>query len=541
MPNRSTDPLFQLIKSLEKSEKRNFKLYATRNSSSDALKSVQLFDALDKMDYYDEASLLRKNVSIKKQQLSNLKAHLYKQILSSLRLINDESIDIKLHEQMDYARILYNKGLYYQSLKILDRLKEQAKFHNQFTYLQQVLFFEKKIEALYITRSMQDRADHLTLESNEVNEQLALVSQLSNLSLQLYSWYIKNGHSRNEEETRAVQEFFMSRLGDKALQCKSFYQRLYLYQCFCWNAFIRQDFLQYYRHTQKWVNLFSEAPYMLDIETAHYIKGMHNLMGSHFDLGNYPKLVETLAVFEEFCKTDLVQNNVNNRIQCFVYSAISVFNKHFLEGSFAEGLALVPGIKAKLTEYEIYLDRHRVLVFYYKIACLYFGNGNHEKAIDYLNYIINWKVDLRTDLQCYSRLLHLIAHFELGNEDILDHLIKSVYRFMAKMHNLSVVEEEIFKFIRASFRVTVKDIQPELEKLLIKLSALQHNRFETRAFMYLDIISWIESKLEHIPVQEIMKRKFAAKRKGHPGLNPADSQYPSTTKGHSLDDTVFAE
>src|SRR3984885_1960155 len=115
MPNRSSDALFQLIKSLEKSEKRNFKLYITRNSGSEELKIVQLFDALDKMDEYDEAVLLKKNESIKKQQLRNMKAHLYKQVLSSLRLINDDrNIDITLHEQMDYARILYNKGLYLQ-------------------------------------------------------------------------------------------------------------------------------------------------------------------------------------------------------------------------------------------------------------------------------------------------------------------------------------------------------------------------------------------------------------------------------------------
>jgi hypothetical protein len=530
MPNRSTDPLFQLIKSLEKSEKRNFKLYATRNSSSDELKSVQLFDALDKMDFYDEAILLKKNESIKKQQLSNLKAHLYKQILSSLRLINVESIDIALHEQMDYARILYNKGLYHQSLKVLDKLKEQAKIHNQFTYLQQVLFFEKKIEALYITRSMQDRADHLSKESDEVSDSLALVSQLSNLSLQLYSWYIKNGHSRNEEETQEVQEFFISRLGDKTAACTSFYQRLYLYQSYCWNAFIRQDFLQYYRYTQKWVNIFEEEPFMLQIETGHYIKGMHNLMGSHFDLGNHKKLAETLAIFDAFCESDLVKNNVNNRIQCFVYSTISHFNKHFLEGSFTEGLALIPGIEEKIKEYEIYLDRHRILVFYYKIACLYFGSGNYEKAIDYLNKIINWKVDLRTDLQCYSRLLHLIAHYELGNEDILDHLIKSVYRFMAKMHNLSVVEEEIFKFIRTSFHVTVRDIKPELQKLLVKLKALQNNRFETRAFIYLDIISWLESKLDNIPVQDVLKRKFAGKVKRFSELSLSTNKNESNTE-----------
>src|SRR6266513_5633546 len=193
MPNRSTDALFLLVKALEKSEKRNFKLFVKRNSGSENLKTIQLFDALDKMKEYDEAALLKKNKSISKQQLSNIKAHLYKQILSSLRIIKDEdNIDIQLHEQMDHARILYNKGLYLQSLKVLDKMKEQAKANHQLTHLQQVLFFEKKIEALFITRSMQDRADQLSVESDGVNAQLSLISQLSNLSLQLYSWYIKH-------------------------------------------------------------------------------------------------------------------------------------------------------------------------------------------------------------------------------------------------------------------------------------------------------------------------------------------------------------
>lgn len=512
MPNRSTDSLFQLIKTLEKSEKRNFKLYANRNSGTEELKTVQLFDALDRMDNYDEAALLKKNDGIKKQQLSNLKAHLYKQILSSLRLIDEKNIDIALHEQMDYARILYNKGLYLQSLKVLDKVKELAKKNNQLTHLQQALFFEKNIEALYITRSMKDRADRLSEEADTVNDSLVLVSTLSNLSLQLYSWYIKNGPCRNKEEEAEINDFFNSKFNFDPALCRSFYERLFLYQTYCWYAFIRQDFLMYYRYTQKWVYLFEQQPQMLAIETAHYIKGMHNLMGAHFNLANHHKLQETLAQFDEFCDSDIVSSNANNRIQCFVYRTISFFNKHFLEGSFTEGLQSIPEIERQISNYELYLDRHRILVFYYKIACLYFGSGDYEKAIDYLNKIINWKVDLRTDLQCYSRLLHLIAHYELGNDEILDHLVKSVYRFMSKMQNLSVVEEEIFKFIRRSFSVTVRNIKPELEKLLIKLKKLEDNRFETRAFVYLDIISWLESKLENVPVQDVIRKKFGRKK-----------------------------
>ena len=145
MPNRPSDTLFQLIKSLQKGEKRNFKLYIKRNSSNEDLKIIKLFDALDKMEEYDEALLLKRNREIKKEQLANRKAHLYKQILASLRLLETtQNIDIQLREQMDHARILYDKGLYLQSLKVLDKAKEHAKQHHQYSFLAQILFFEKK-------------------------------------------------------------------------------------------------------------------------------------------------------------------------------------------------------------------------------------------------------------------------------------------------------------------------------------------------------------------------------------------------------------
>jgi hypothetical protein len=509
MPNRSTDSLFQLIKSLEKSEKRNFKLYVKRNYSSDDLKIIQLFDALDKMKAYDEKQILKKNKAIKKKQLSNIKASLYKELLSSLRLIKDENnIDIQLHEQMDFARILYNKGLYLQSLKVLDKMKETARANNQFTYLQQVLFFEKKIEGLFITRSIQDKAEQLSQESDEVNSHLSMVNKLSNLALQLYGWYIKHGHARNEKDVKELKEFWEKNLPGEAGQLTGFYERLYLYQSYCWYVFIQQDYLHYYRYTQKWVDLFEEQPAMYDIEPAHYIKGIHNLMNAHFGVKNAKKLEEAIEQFEKFSHRKVVKENDINSILVFVYLATSKINKHFLEGSFTEGLKLVPYIENKLKEYELFMDRHRVLVFYYKIACLYFGAGKNEKAIDYLNKIINWKVDLRTDLQCYARLLHLIAHYELGNFDLLEYLTKSVYRFMAKMESLSEVEEEIFNFLRRSFRIGAHALKPEFEKLLEKLKDYEHNHFETRTFSYLDVISWLESKIKDQPVEKIIRNKY---------------------------------
>ena len=60
MSTRFSDILFQLVHSLEKSEKRHFKLYIKRSSAKEDLKIIQLFDALDKMKEYDELILLKK-------------------------------------------------------------------------------------------------------------------------------------------------------------------------------------------------------------------------------------------------------------------------------------------------------------------------------------------------------------------------------------------------------------------------------------------------------------------------------------------------
>jgi hypothetical protein len=511
MPNLSSDALFILIKSLEKGEKRNFKLFAARNSGSADLKIVQLFDALDKMHSYDEEELLRKNESIQKQQLSNLKAHLYDQILSSLRILKQsENIDLQIHEQLDHAKILYNKGLYIQALRLLEKIKHLAKQNNQVTYLLQVLFLEKKIESLHITRSMQDRAEKLSTEMNEVNERIEMISAISNLSLQLYGWYIQHGHARNDEDRKAVDELMNSGAIELVKSSKGFYERLYRYQCYCWYGFINQDFLMHYRYAQKWVDLFEKEEHMQQIESAQYIKGLHNLITSLFDLRNVDKFKETIAVLENVMDSPMVVNNQNNKIQSFVYLYIAKINQHFLEGSFSEGLAMVPTMEEKLKEIEMYMDSHRVLVFYYKIACLYFGAGQADKAIDYLNRIINWKLNLRDDLQCYARLLHLIAHYELGNMEIVNYLSKSVYRYMAKMNNLGAVEEVLFNFIRKSIQ-SGGEINQSFQDLLDTLQPLEKNKLESRAFMYLDIISWLESRIQGKDVQSIIKEKFSSR------------------------------
>lgn len=508
MANKSSDTLFQLIHSLQKAEKRHFKLYIKRNTANADLKIIQLFDAIDKLPEYNEALLLKKVPDIQKQQLSNLKAYLYRQILAALRLLKThESLDLQLTEQIDYAHILYKKGLFRQSLALIDKAKQIAKTNQKFLFLIPAIALEKRIESLHITRSGENRAEELSKDSLEISHHVHYTTVLSNLSLQLYSWYIRFGHSLKESDEQQVTEFMKNNVPADAWKQDGFYERLYLYQSYTWYHFIRQNFTLYYKYAQKWVDLFNEDPVRKRVETGHYIKGLHYLVNAHFVNHQVAKSAMVLQQFEAFAATERVQSNENFTIQAFLYIAQGKINHYFMTGEFEKGVQLIPEMEAKLVEYAPIIDRHRVLVLNYKFATLLFGTGDYSGAIDYLQKIINDESDLRYDLQSYARILHLFAHVELGNQELVRNLAKSVYRFMQQLKNLTIVEEELVKFLRSKVELREREFRKELGILLSKIKGYEKNRFETRAFAYFDIISWLEARIANTTMSEVIKKK----------------------------------
>lgn len=510
MPKQKTDDLLNLVKSLTRAEKRHFRLFVRRNQASDDILFLKLFDFLDKHKSYDEELILKKIPDIKKRQLSNLKAHLYKQLLVSLRLLNaNHNEDIQLREMVDYARVLYDKGLYRQSLDMLDKAKERAYQARLFTLAMEIVDFEKLIEGQYITRSIAGRADALTQESMRLSTMLEKTNQFSNLSLQLYGLYLKVGYVRNEKDYFFVREFFQANLPKGDYLELDFFGQLYFCQAHVWYYHMTQEFALCYRYAQKWVDLFSLEPSPIAMYPAFYLKGVHNLLNSLFNTLQYQKFDSVLSQLVRFKdEYDLSQSkNIEGLYHLYFY--IHTIKKHFMEGTFSEGLGLVPSLMEDIEEDRYNWDNHRLMVFYYRIACLYFGSGDNDTAIDYLNLIINQKnPDYRADIQCFSRILNLIAHFELGNAQLVEYQVKSVYRFLSKMEELHAVQQEIFRFIRRVPRIMENDLKEEFVNLRNRLLKHEQDPYERRPFLYLDIISWLEAKIEGRSVQEVVQDKF---------------------------------
>lgn len=525
MPKPKSDALFMLIKSLSKSEKRHFQM-AHKNKDIKPPLFLQLFDVLDKTEIYDSEVLLTELPHVKKQQLSNLKTNLYDHILESVRwLSREKDIRIKIRKLIDYAQVLYNKSLYRQSLKMLGKAKTLANTHNEIELKMQVLEFEKVIEARHITRSIDNRAERLSEESQICLEQLNSLSNLSNLALNMYGMYLKMGHVRNEKEAWMLRTFFennleVSHIGGKRFSSRqnikgvsikgmSFYEKVNLYQAYAWYAYILQDFLLFYRYSQKWADLFEAYPIQRKSDPTLYLKAMNNLLTAHFFNQNYEKFYKILETTENFWRENRNNFNSNTETLAFVHVYTAKINKHFLEGSFKEGISLIPELKKELKKHQNHIDQHRVLVFYYKIACLYFGSGDNNKTVTYLNRIINLKIgNLRSDIQCFARILHLIAHYELKHYDLLEYLLPSVYNFLEKHKQMSLVLEEILKSLKSFNRVGIRGLRQAFVDLKERLEEVAQNPYERRFFLYLDVISWLESKIDKHPVQDIVQEKF---------------------------------
>ncbi|MEL6357403.1 MAG: hypothetical protein AAFQ37_10785, partial [Bacteroidota bacterium] len=186
---------------------------------------------------------------------------------------------------------------------------------------------------------------------------------------------------------------------------------------------------------------------------------------------------------------------------------------HYMEGTFTEGLDMVPELMKAIEEDRYNWDNYRKLLFYYRIACLYFGSGDNDTAIDYLNLIINQRSqNYRSDIQAYARILSLICHFEMGNVQLVEYQVKSVYRYLAKVEYLQETQQRIFRFLRRIPRIREDQLRDEFIKLKEQLDEVARKPYERRPFTYLDIPSWLESKIEGKSVQGVIREKFLAEQ-----------------------------
>ncbi len=508
MKRRSSDFVFQLIQAMTKSEKRQFKLYSGRLEANNTAKFVLLFDVLDKQREYDERQIIH-HVGVKKQQLSNLKAHLYKQILISLRL-NPAHQDTTqhLHEQLDYARILYSKGLYRQSLKILEKAKQLAIKRQRPTIAFQLVDLEKLIETQFVHKEVGSRTSKLINQSKSLSHTNDILARLSDLATELQSMMLESGYAKNNTAFSKLEAYYDERFPKLNYSELGFLEKIsWLRVQISYNSLI-QDFLGMYKYAKRWISLFDDHPLMVGEHPVYFLMGHQHFFDASFFLKQKTQFNERLIKLDQLVKKKVFSKDKNLVTLYFLCKTQAQLNLCFLDGSFSVGKRLIPEILYGIKQNKERLNPHQLMVLYYKLACLHFALEQYDACIDYLNRIIeNKTLRVHQDLLCFSRVLSLIAHYESGRDYAIEAQIKSTYKFLLRMDELQQVQQEMIRFLRKLPDLYPTELKAALRTLHAQFLAFEQDPFERRAFLYLDFLSWLEAKIYDKSIATVIQEK----------------------------------
>lgn len=512
MPKPSSDHLFDLIKSLTKSEKRYFRLLSQQQNESKA-KYMQLFDFLEQKDNYSAADL-EGITFIKASQISNMKAHLMQKILQALRQYESgKNSEIHIREMIDYVQLLYNRGLFRQAFDILRKAYKKVTKTGNLELKLELLKWEKNLLNQSVGSQYSQNVQRVISEVEDANSKINLINQFTNLAVKLNAIYVKTGYIRNDEHFKEVQNLFYEGLPQHEEEALSIHEKLSLYRLYVNYYYFVEDMEVGYQYALKWLELYDQHPDLKNSQLNDYLSAVNQVMIAEYKLYYYQNFLKSRQRLHNLNEQmqNSVNENIRNRLIKYVY--VHEFNRIFMLGKFNLGVKLLKKLNPDLEAFIQRSDEHSRIILFYKIACLYFGDSQYHKALEWLNRVHqDEKTDLREDIHSFARILSLIAHYELGNMEVIDYYIRSTYRFLLKKGELHLFQKYILRFLRKlAEQFREEELIPEFKKLLKNLEPLQDIRYEKRSFIYFDIIAWLESKIMGKSVQQRIQERAREK------------------------------
>jgi tetratricopeptide (TPR) repeat protein len=510
---KPSNELFDLIKSLTKSEKRFFKLQSSLQSGDKNY--VRLFDLIDKMEEYDE-ELVKKTFKGEKfiKHLPSEKNHLYKLILKALRSYYGEtSISSTLKQEIKNIEILYNKALFDECSKFLERAKKMAAKYEKFYYLFELIYWEKTL----LEESFEDGKfidlNKLIEEERDVLEKLSNLAAYHVLYSKINYVFRSGGYSRTEENIRIVEEIVNDPLikGKNTALSKRAATICYYTQGFCNLA--KGDSQTALEKFMRVRTILDESPSLKSDLAKRYIRTLSNIIICLTDLKRFDEAREFIQQMRSLTGQDGF-DSPDIRTAIFKDTGLSQLSLYHFTGQFTKAMPDLEEITKNLAEYEGKLHKEHELAFFYQFAYIQFGAGNYSKALSWLNKVLNDnETDLRQDLYSYARLFNLVIHYELGNYDLLEYTIKSTVRYLQKRMRDFPVEKLIIEQFKKLIRTqSATDKRNILQNFREQLKQEMRRPEDEVVLRYFDFHAWIESKLSGENFEQLVQRSVSKKQ-----------------------------
>ena len=245
---------------------------------------------------------------------------------------------------------------------------------------------------------------------------------------------------------------------------------------------------------------------------SRYLTTLNNLINIAYEEGKYKTCAIRIKQLEE--KTPLKAFNTTDlQLKIFTSTLNGKLTINTNSGRLKEALENVEEIEKGLIEFKGKINKEEELIFYYNIAIMNTYFGNYQKAQHYISLILNEGNNLlREDLQSFARIINIGLHYELNNFKQLGYIILTIKNYYKTQISYFKTEKLILSYFEKLSEIKVKNKENEKEIFLSfkkDLEEVMKDPHEKNVSFYFDIEVYIDSKINDLPIGQLMQKKHA--------------------------------
>jgi hypothetical protein len=476
------DALFLLIKAMNKSEKRYFKLFCLNTKGGQNY--LRLFDAIVKQKKADNAALRAAFAGEPfARQLHVTKNYLYQLLLKSLRNYHaDRSSYAQAHNLLHNIAVLFEKELYALCRKELIKLRKVAEAYEYLPVLLECCNWERRL-LLAEGKGIGPPLKALLAEEVRILSKAEELNGYWQLTISVFDYM-------QDDQERFLEQELIRQPGAQTLQA-SLYRAHVLYTYYTINSQAEKGIAV----LDELIELLEAHPHRLQEDPAAYFTALNNRISAYIFLGQ-PDRAQQLVddLYQRISKLKVDQDHKQT-----IRFRVRLFNMQLElrrdRQDWAAGMALMDSIQQFLTEKGSLIPDQYLVQFWYQFAYIYLMGGELSEALKWCMHLMHNspKAD-RIDLQAYARLMLLLIHFEMDNIIVLKYSIEACRRFLRKHNRQQDFERQLLQCFskicrapRAAYRQHIAQLEEDFRQ--------QASRFE-QELDYLGVHHWAHRWLD---------------------------------------------
>lgn len=503
MSNKAKDTLFELIQNLSKSEKRYFKVFASRHVLGEQNNYTILFDFIENLSEYDEQKIME---AFKGEAFLNkfsiTKKRLYDQIISSLdNFYSSSSSDAQIFKLISSAEILFQKALYQQSVKQLKSAEKLAAKYHKYNLLAEI---NLKLKRIYETQGQTSEKEIQSLMEKDLahHSKSLTYDKLWNIKQRLFHLLNSKGISRNDSqwlEFNNIIDELAKEEQDLDLYIDSEYLVHHIQSAY---HFATNSYTACLEHLLKNVTLLETQGDEIQDKNSKYLSTLTNAIYLAFRLKENALLLslrkKLKALADAHVLIDQSAKNEDFHIKLFSSYYSIELTILLMEGKIDAALKVLPIVEKGITTYQEKLTESRKAFFAFKIAAVHFANHDFHQALKYINQLLNNQdLDQQEDMVSFAHLMALLIHLEIKNTDLLPYVLRSTLRFLKSRNRLYEFEQVFMKFINKLVKLDSElDREEQWSKFYLELAKNTDEQMQRVSFEYFDFIQWAKAKAE---------------------------------------------